>query len=245
MMRFYCGVLRLSHVWHTFLLECFAFGSRLLFAAERQTGRLAIGCVPVSAVGRDRQWRVLECWCGYRALWVHFGFVRFFMAISTGYRDAGNEERGWRQGASGSLRNRIGFVSLSAGSTLGLRAPDCAKESSTLWTLFTLRRGWVGAYSPRRHPGTRKDLTGSNLWPVRSGCIAMLSTRSNVQTRAALKRRRVGLRARSGEEAGTAGLSGLSSRCGGVGLVRIRRAVTRVQRETRPSPIYARPGRAV
>ena len=24
----------------------------------------------------------------------------------------------------------------TAGSTLGLRAPDCAKESSTLWTLF-------------------------------------------------------------------------------------------------------------
>ena len=59
----------------TFLLECLAFGSRLLFAAERQTGRLAIGCVPVPAVGRDRQWRVLECWCGYRALWVHFGFA--------------------------------------------------------------------------------------------------------------------------------------------------------------------------
>ena len=39
------------------------------------------------------------------------------------------------------LRNHIGLAALSAGSTLGLRAPDCAKESSTLWTLFTLRRG--------------------------------------------------------------------------------------------------------
>ena len=36
---------------------------------------------------------------------------------------------------------------LSVGRTLGLRAPDCAKESSTLWTLLTLRRGCLGACS--------------------------------------------------------------------------------------------------
>ena len=123
MMRFYCGVLHLSHVWHTFLLECFAFGSRLLFAAKRQTGRLAVSCVSIPP-GRDRHSCVLAALFGYLPLWVHFGFVRFFMAISTGYRDAGNEERGWRQGASGSLRRRIGIEMLSAGSTLGLRAPN-------------------------------------------------------------------------------------------------------------------------
>ena len=39
-------------------------------------------------------------------------------------------------------------------------------------------------------------------------------------------------------------LSGLSSRCGGVGLMRIR-AVARAHGKTRPSPIYARAGRAV
>ena len=100
------------------------------------------------------------------------------------------------RGLCASLRDRIGLVMLSAGSTLGLRAPDRAKESSTLWTLFTLRRGWVGADSPRRHPGTRKDLTGSNLWPVRSCCIEMIPARSIAQTRAAPKRRGVGLRAR-------------------------------------------------
>ena len=50
-------------------------------------------------------------------------------------------ERDWRRGACALLRNRIGLAMLSAGSTLGLRAPDCAKESSTLWTLLTLRRG--------------------------------------------------------------------------------------------------------
>ena len=36
---------------------------------------------------------------------------------------------------------RLLLSCVTAGSTLGLRAPDCAKGSSTLWTLFTLRRG--------------------------------------------------------------------------------------------------------
>ena len=100
------------------------------------------------------------------------------------------------------LRDHIGFVVFSAGSPLGAARPQtCAKESSTLWTLFTLRRGYVGANSRRRRPGTRKDPPGSNLWPGGSCCIAMLSTRSIVQTRAAPKRRGVGLRARSGVEA--------------------------------------------
>ena len=40
-------------------------------------------------------------------------------------------------------------------------------------------------------------------------------------------------------------LSGLSSRCGGVMLVRIRAAVTRVHGKTRPALIYGRTGRAV
>ena len=110
--------------------------------------------------------------------------------------DAGTGER-----AGGAALVRFCAVTLALkcfprGVTLGLRAPDCAKESSTLWTLLTLRRGWVGAYSPRRHPGTRKDLTGSDLWPVRSCCTAMISMRTIVQTRAALKRRGVGLHAR-------------------------------------------------
>ena len=107
-----------------------------------------------------------RCRCGYLPWRVHFGFVRFFMAISTGYRGRGGTESAVRCGCA--WRESIGFDMLSAGRTLGLRAPDCAKESSTLWTLFTLRRGCVGAGSPRRHPGTIGDLTGSNLWPGRS-----------------------------------------------------------------------------
>ncbi len=74
----------------------------------------------------------------------------------------------------------------------GYAPQTCAKESSTLWTLFTLRRGCVDAYT-RRHPGTRKDPPESNLCSGGSGCIAMLPIRTNVQTRAAPKRRGVGL----------------------------------------------------
>ena len=66
-----------------------------------------------------------------------------------GYGGTRNGERRWRCGLCALLRKHIGLVMLSAGSTLGLRAPDCAKESSTLWTLFTLRRGYVCAYTRR------------------------------------------------------------------------------------------------
>ena len=38
--------------------------------------------------------------------------------------DAGNGERGWRRGLCASLRSHIGTVMLSAGSPLGLRAPN-------------------------------------------------------------------------------------------------------------------------
>ena len=42
------------------------------------------------------------------------------------------------------------------------------------------RCGGVGLVriTRRRHPGTRKDPSGSNLWPGGSGCIAIISTRT-------------------------------------------------------------------
>ena len=107
------------------------------------------------------------------------------------------------RGACTLLRGHIGLAMLSAGSTLGATRPQtCAKESSTLWTLFRgwpsekvrfTHRGCVGADSLRRHPGTRVDPTGSNLWPGGSCCTEMIPIRSIVQTRAAPKRRGVGL----------------------------------------------------
>ena len=84
--------------------------------------------------GRDRHLYVLMTLCGYQTLLVHFGLVRFFMAIPTEYEGTRGTESAARRSAF--LREPIGFDMFSAGSTLGLRAPDCAKESSTLWTLF-------------------------------------------------------------------------------------------------------------
>ena len=147
-----------------------------------------------SAVGRDRHSCVLAALVRISTL---AGSLRVCSFIC-GDPDGGRGERGWRRSVSALLRNHIGFAMFSAGSTLRLRAPDCAKESKVeaalppLWTLFTLRRGCLSAYT-RRHPGTRKDPPGSDLWPGGSGCIEMIPTRSNVQTRAAPKRRGVGL----------------------------------------------------
>ena len=103
----------------------------------RQTERLAICFVSVPP------WVVIAGRAfsdhrrGYRGWLVHFGFVRFLAAIPT----ENEERRGTRRTESAArqsafLRNHIGFAMFPAGSTLGLRAPDCAKESSTLWTLF-------------------------------------------------------------------------------------------------------------
>ena len=192
-----------------FLSERFALGSRLSFflCQEKRDGLryLAFLFRRVEIAIRAFSW----CRCGYLTWRVHFGFVRFFMAISTGYRDAGTElrgGRGWRRGLCALLRSRIGLVMLSAGRTLGLRAPDCAKESSTLWTLFTLRRGCVGAGSPRLYAFAQPH------WPCES-----------------FRREYVGA-ARPKPAPKSLRLSGLSSRCGGVALVRVRRAVTRHSR---------------
>ena len=116
---------------------------------ERQTGRFAMCCAFCSAgVGialvRSRMVR------GYRAYWVYFRFVRFFMAIPTG----NDRSRVYDK------ERRVGWAFLliwlwfalrydTAGRTLGLKcgsrtaaAPDCAKESKVeaalrpLWTLF-------------------------------------------------------------------------------------------------------------
>ena len=81
--RFYRGVLRSSHARRTVLLECLAFGSRLsLFLLSGKERRLAGCCVSIPpwvgiALVRSRMP------CGYRTSPVHFGIVRFFVAIPT------------------------------------------------------------------------------------------------------------------------------------------------------------------
>ena len=159
-LRFCCGAFpRFTPVF--FLLE------------EKET---ACGILRSYSAGRDRHSCVLAVLFGYLPRLVHFGFGCFFVAISTGYEGRsyeGHGARGWRRGACTSLRNRIGFAAFSAGSTLGLRAPDCAKESSTLWTLLTLRRGWVGACS--RHCRLSDSLHGAG----RRGNAEWLFSNSN------------------------------------------------------------------
>ena len=153
------------------LLQRFAFGSRRLcgslemscvrftpvfFPLSGKKRRLAMSCVSIPP-GRDRHSCVLAVLARLSAL---VGSLRN-CAFICGDLD------GVTTGVGYTKRNAV-FVQRSfcykfmirydtAGRTLGLRAPDCAKESSTLWTLFTLRRGWVGADSRRRHPGTIGD----------------------------------------------------------------------------------------
>ena len=104
-----------------------------------------------SAMGRDRHSCVLAALVRLSTLAGSLRVCSFICADP----DGGRGERGWRRSVSALLRNHIGFAMFSAGSTLGLRAPDCAKESKVeaalppLWTLFTLRRGCLGAYSQR------------------------------------------------------------------------------------------------
>ena len=131
-----------------FLSPRIALGSRLLFAL-RQTGRLAVSRVPVPP-GRGRHSCVLGASVRLSASVGSLRVWPFLYGDLDGVTgDAGNG--GWRRGTCASLRGRIGLAGLSAGSTLGAARPQtCAKESSTLWTLFTLRRGCVGADSPRQ-----------------------------------------------------------------------------------------------
>ena len=139
--------------------------------------------IPVNRVGRFYSMFV---WIG--AAWVHFCVNLWLCYVFRGESVGGC--------APPNLRQRV-FDSLDS--------PHAAAGLG--WCKYTsLQKAPVpqSAHPHLQSPGTRKDLTGSNLWPVRSCCIEMIPTRSIVQTRAAPKRRRVGLRARSGEEAGTA-----------------------------------------
>ena len=81
---------------------------------------------------------------GYRALQVHFGIARFFMAIPTRIRAETTESAYTkRSAASGGRFFRYRFIIRydTAGSTLGAARPQtCAKEPLALWTLFTLGR---------------------------------------------------------------------------------------------------------
>ena len=134
-------------------VAAFCLGSRLSFflCQEKRDGLryLAFLFRRVEIAIRAFSW----CRCGYLPWRVHFGLVRFFMAIPTGNR--GHEE--WGYGRTGYGVGGAAFVRFYAatlallcfppGVRWGCAPQTCAKESSTLWTLFTLRRGCVGADS--------------------------------------------------------------------------------------------------
>ena len=140
------------------LLRCFAFVHACLFPLSGKK-EAACGILRSYSAGsrsplvRSRCVSAVICLCGFTS-----GLCVSLWRSRRVTGDARNERTGlrvWRRGLCASLRGHIGLAMLSAGSTLGLRAPDCAKESKVeaalppLWTLFTLRRGWVGADSQR------------------------------------------------------------------------------------------------
>ena len=170
----------------------------------------------------------ISAFSGCRAVIGHIWFTSA-LAVSLwrsrrGTGDAEDGERGWRRGACALLRNHIGLVILSAGSTLGLRAPDCAKESSTLWTLFTLRRGYAGAYSRRLCVFAQPHWLSNAFRGEYAGAARPKPAPKSLR------------------------LSGLSSRCGGAVLVQIpipaKNASTQIAAPTLAKPGYTeRPAR--
>ena len=111
-LRFYRGVFSRFTLGIAILSPRFAIGLRaamrfccgslpqftpVFFPLSGKKKRLAVSCVPIPQV--EIATRAFSmCQRGYRAQWVHFGFGRLFVAISTelpGTRATGNEERGY------------------------------------------------------------------------------------------------------------------------------------------------------
>ena len=116
--------LRLSRAHHTFLPKCFMLDHACCLPHERQTGRLAISCVSIPP-GRDRHSCVLAVLVRLSALASSLRLWPFLYGDLDGVPGTqGTGIRGWRHGLYALLRNHIGFVMLSAGRTLGLRAPN-------------------------------------------------------------------------------------------------------------------------
>ena len=147
-------------------------GSRLLFAALRQTGRLAISCVSIP--------QVEIAFVRSRSVGVVIGLCRFTSGLGVSLwrsrrviGDTENGERGY--GVGGAVLVRLCAVALALrrfpwGVRWGLRAPKPAPKSLRLSGLSSgagrVRKCVQCGTLPwcvyaRRHPGTRKDLTDS------------------------------------------------------------------------------------
>ena len=144
--RFYWEVLRSAHA--------------CLFSFVRKRETACDMFRSCSAVGRDRHSCVLGCRAVIELGWFTSGLRvslwRSRQRTKETERTRGTRERSRRRGMSTLLRDHIGFVVFSAGSTLGLRAPDCAKEPLALWTLFIWVVMWVH-FTQRRALGYNVD----------------------------------------------------------------------------------------
>ena len=200
------------------------------------TNRTACGSLRSYSAGRERHLYVLEMFFDL-PLWVHFGFVRFFMAISTGCRGCGGRRR--ENGADG-----VAFVRFCAGALAllcfprgvrwGLRAPKPAPKSLRLSGLSS-RCGGIALVRIRRAYTLLRSRIG--LVSLSAGSTLGLNVEAAQRPSQTAPKSRMWKR--------HCRLSGLSSRCGGVMSVRIRAAVTRVHGKTCPALIYGRAGRAV
>ena len=115
------------------------FRSRLLFDAQLQTERLAGCCISIprgSGSPLERSQRPY----GYQDSLVHFGIARFFAAIPT-------ELRSRRRGGDAFLRKHISLAMLSAGRTLGLRAPNLRQRA--IGSLDSLH--WIRGKVPKQY----------------------------------------------------------------------------------------------
>ena len=215
--------LAFAHACHSLLLICLAFAHACcLTHSAKQNGlrnapflfRRGSG----SPVARSRIAGAV-----IRISWFTSG-----LRVFCGDPDGSTRGRGGRRrrGVGAFLRDHIGFVAFSAGSTLGLRAPNLRQRVFDSLDSLHAAAGlpWCVFAALVRFCATASALLGFPRG-VRWGYAPQTAPKSQKWKRHCR-------------------LSGLSSRCGGVALVRIR-AVTRVHGKTRPSPIYARAGRAV
>ena len=150
--------LAFAHACQTFLLICLAFGSRLSFAsvdmscvcsrllfdAQRQTERLAECSVPIPPwVGIAIRAFSDVAWLSNLA-----GSLRAW-AFSYGDPDRERRDARTRRTESAARRECVFCVNILAllcfprGVRWGYAPQTCAKESSTLWTLFIWVAAWV------------------------------------------------------------------------------------------------------
>ena len=144
-MRFYWDVFRFSYAGHTFLSVCLAFDHACCLPhSAKQNG---LRYVPFlfrrgsgSPVARSR------------IVGAVIGFRGFTSGLCVSLWRSQRRTKGTRRTESAARQSAF-CVNISAlpcfprGVRWGCAPQTCAKESSTLWTLFTLRRGWVSAGS--------------------------------------------------------------------------------------------------